>query len=179
MLKLAADKLVFLDETGGWLGMTRSYGRVLGGARVCDPVPKRRQGKVSLTAAVTSKGMNTQACLIHKDSVDSAAFLSYIEHVLAPTLEPGQVIIMDNFTIHHNGRVKELIEARNCELLYLPTYSPDFNPIEHLFAKLKAFIRKLRPDTATGLIRAFQDAVLSVTQNDAQNAFKHCGYSSQ
>lgn len=86
---------------------------------------------------------------------------------------------MDNFTIHHNSKVKALIEARGCELLYLPTYSPDFNPIEHLFAKLKAFIRRCRPDTVETLIQAFQDAALSVTPTDAQNAFRHCGYSSQ
>ena len=86
---------------------------------------------------------------------------------------------MDNFTIHHNSQVRESIEARDCTVLYLPTYSPDFNPIEHLFAKIKAFIRRLRPITLETLIRAFQDAVLSVTQTDAHNAFRHCGYSSQ
>ena len=177
--KLDPDKFVFLDETGGWLGMTCLYARMLGGGRVYDPAPKRRKGKVSLIAAVTNTGMKADACLIHEASVDSTAFLSYIEHVLCSTLEPGQVVIMDNFTIHHNGRVKELIEAQGCELLYLPTYSPDFNPIEHLFAKLKAFIRKLRPDSLNDLIRAFQAAVLSISQDDARNAFRHCGYSSQ
>ena len=178
-LKLAADKLVFLDETGAWLGMPRLYGRCVGGARVYDTAPKKRAGKVSLIAAITNKGMNAQACLVFEGSVDSKAFLSYIEHVLCPTLNPGQIVIMDNFTIHHNKRVKELIEDRDCELLYLPTYSPDFNPIEHLFAKLKAFIRKLRPDAISDLMQAFQDAVLSVTADNALNAFAHCGYLSQ
>lgn len=177
--KLDADKLVFLDETGGWLGMTRLYARVLGGARVFDTAPKRRKGKVSLIAAITKQGMQAQACLIHEQSVDSAAFLSYIEHVLCPTLEPGQIVVMDNFTIHHNSKVKTLIEAKGGQLLYLPTYSPDFNPIENLFAKLKAVIRKLRPDTTQALVQAFQEAVLTITQTDAQNAFAHCGYSSQ
>ncbi len=177
--KLDADKLVFLDETGGWLGMTRLYGRVLGGARVFDTTPKRRKGKVSLIAAITNQGMKAEACLIHEANVDSAAFLSYIEHVLCPTLEPGQVVVMDNFTIHHNSRVKELLTAQGCEVLYLPTYSPDFNPIEHLFAKIKAFIRKLRPDSVEDLIQAFRKAVLTITHTDAQNAFSHCGYSSQ
>lgn len=176
--KLDPNKFVFLDETGGWLGMTRLYARMLGGGRVHDIAPKRRKGKVSLIAAVTNTGMKADACLVHAASVDSPAFLSYIEHVLCPSLEPGQVVIMDNFTIHHNRRVKELIETQGRELLYLPTYSPDFNPIEHLFAKLKAFIRKLRPDSLNDLIRAFQAAVLSVSQNDARNAFRHCGYSS-
>lgn len=177
--KLDADKLVFLDETGGWLGMTRLYARVLGGARVVDTAPKRRKGKVSLIAAVTKQGMKAEACLIHEASVDSAAFLSYIEHVLCPTLESGQIVVMDNFTIHHNRKVKTLIEANGCEVLYLPTYSPDFNPIENLFAKVKAFIRKLRPTTVETLVQAFQAAVLSVTRIDAKNAFAHCGYSSQ
>lgn len=159
--------------------MPRLYGRCQGGARVYDTAPKRRQGKASLIAAITNKGMNAQACLVFEGSVTSTAFLAYVEHVLCPTLTPGQVVIMDNFTIHHNAKVKELIEAKDCEVLYLPTYSPDFNPIEHLFAKVKAFIRKLRPGAPQDLIQAFRDAVLSVTKDDALNAFNHCGYSSQ
>lgn len=158
--------------------MTRLYARILGGARVFDTAPKRRKGKVSLIAAITNQGMKAEACLIHEQSVDSAAFLSYIEYVLWSTLEPDQIVTMDNFTIH-NSKVKELIQSKGCEVLYLPTFSPDFNPIEHLFAKLKAFIHKLRPVTVTDLMRAFQDAILSATQTDAQNAFTHCGYSSQ
>ncbi len=170
------DKLVFLDETGGWLGMTQLYGRVLDGARVYDKAPKRRKGKVSLLAAVTNQGINPQACLIHEGSVDSAAFLSYVKHALVPTLQAGQVVIMDNFTIHHNAKVKELIEAAGCKLRYLPTYSPDFNPIDNLFAKIKAYIRKLRPDTVHDLIKAFEDAVSSITPTNAANVFGHCGY---
>lgn len=89
VLKLDAEKFVFLEETGGWLGMTRLYARVLGGARVYDTAPKKRKGKVSLIAAVTIKGMKAEACLVHEGSVDSAAFLSYIEHALLPSLKPG------------------------------------------------------------------------------------------
>ena len=144
-----------------------------------DTAPKRRKGKVSLIAAVTTRGMDPGACMVHEGSVTSAAFLAYIEHALVPTLVPGQVVIMDNFTIHHNHKVRELIEDAGCELLYLPTYSPDFNPIEHLFAKLKAFLKKLRSDTVPDLIRAFEQAVLTVTQQDAKNAFEHCRYRSQ
>lgn len=179
ILKLAPDKFVFLDETSGWLGMTRLHARILGGGRIYDTAPKKRKGKVSLLAAITSKGLNAQACLIHEGSVDTAAFLSYVEHVLLPTLEPGQIVIMDNFTIHHNSNVQTLIESRGCTVLYLPTYSPDFNPIEHLFAKIKAFIRKLRPNAVPDLIKAFEEAVLSVIPDDAKNAFNHCGYVSQ
>jgi transposase len=159
--------------------MTRLYARVQGGERIYDPAPKKRKGKVSLLAAITAKGMNPQACLVHEGSIDTAAFLTYLEQVLLPVLEPGQIVVMDNFTIHHNAQVKALIDSKGCQLLYLPTYSPDFNPIEHLFAKLKAFIRKLRPDTLPDLIKAFEDAVLTVTSTDAKNAFHHCGYLSQ
>ncbi len=179
ILKLAPDKLVFLDETSGWLGMTRLYARILGGGRIYDTAPKKRKGKVSLLAAITSRGMRAEACLIHEGSVDTAAFLSYVEHVLLPTLEPGQIVIMDNFTIHHNAKVQTLIESKGCTVFYLPTYSPDFNPIEHLFAKIKAFIRKLRSNTVPDLIKAFEEAVLSVIPDDAKNAFNHCGYLSQ
>ncbi|MGL4609818.1 MAG: transposase [Trueperaceae bacterium] len=96
-----------------------------------------------------------------------------------PTLEPGHIILMDNVTIHHNHAVQTLIESKKCSVLYLPTDSPDFNPIEHLFAKLKAFIRKLRPDSLPKLIKTFEDAVLSVLPSEVKNAFHHCGYVSQ
>lgn len=172
----AASRLLFVDETGGWLGMTRLYARVVGGARVEDTAPKRRKGKVSLIAAVTTRGMNPDACMVHEGSVDRAAFLEYVEHALVPTLKAGQIVIMDNFTIHHNAKVRELIEAAGCELRYLPSYSPDYNPIENLFAKLKAFLKKQGADTVPRLIQAFENAVLTVTQDDAKNAFAHCGY---
>ena len=110
----------WMRQGAGW-AWTRLYARILGGARIVDTAPKRRKGKVSLIAAITSEGMNPNACLVHEDSVDSKAFLSYIEHVLCPTLEPGRIVIMDNFTIHHNSQVKELIEAQGCELL-LPAH---------------------------------------------------------
>jgi transposase len=179
VLKLAGDKFVFFDEVAGWLGMTRLYARIQGGGRIYDTAPKKRKGKVSLLAAITAQGMNADACLIHEGSVDTLAFLTYIEQVLLPSLEPGQIVIMDNFTIHHNAQVKTLIESKGCQLLYLPTYSPDFNPIEHLFAKLKAFIRSLRPSSVVDLIQAFKDAVLTITKDDASNSFIHCGYLSQ
>ena len=115
--------MVFVDEAGGWLGLTRLYARIVGGARIEDTAPKRRKGKVSLIAAVSTQGMNPRACLVFDRSVDRAAFLTYIEHSLVPTLKAGQIVIMDNFTIHHNHKVRELIEDAECELLYLPTYS--------------------------------------------------------
>jgi transposase len=159
--------------------MTRLYARILGGGRIYDTAPKKRKGKVSLLAAVSSQGFKADACMMLENSVDTSAFLSYLEQVLLPTLDPGQVVVMDNFTIHHNTHVKTLIENKGCTLMYLPTYSPDFNPIEHLFAKMKAFLRKSRPLTLPDLFQALKDAILSILDSDAINAFSHCGYVSQ
>lgn len=156
--------------------MPRLYGRCVGGARIYDHARKKRKGKVSLLAAMTNTGMSGKACLVHEGSVDSNAFLTFIEQVLCPSLEPKWIVIMDNFTIHKNSGVKALIEQAGCTLLFLPIYSPDFNPIEHLFAKIKAFIRKVRPQTVPDLILTFARAVTTVQPLDAANAFSHCGY---
>jgi transposase len=172
-------KLVFLDETGGWLGIRRPYGRILGGQRLTEQAPKRKHGKVSLIAAIGYQGLSNQRCLLHDESVDTNAFLSYLHQVLLPPLEPGSIVVMDNYTIHHNAEVRDLIEGANCELLYLPTYSPDFNPIEHIFAKIKAFLKRVCPQTVDDLMTAFADAIASVSPEDVQHAFNHCGYSSQ
>jgi transposase len=170
---------VFLDETGGWLGMRRLYGRILGGQRLIEQAPKRKQGKVSLIAAITHQGLSNQRCLLHDDSVDTLAFLSYLEEVLLPTLEPGSILVMDNYTIHHSARVREVVEAAQCTLFYLPTYSPDFNPIEHIFSKIKAFLKKSCPESVQELMDAFANAIATVTPTDVQHAFAHCGYPSQ
>jgi transposase len=159
--------------------MRRLYGRILGGQRLIEPAPKRKQGKVSLIAAISYQGLSNQRCLLHDESVDTSAFLSYLQQVLLPTLEPGSIVVMDNYTLHHNAKVRDLIEGASCALLYLPTYSPDFNPIEHIFAKIKAFLKQACPQTQEALMTAFAEAIASVTPEDVQNAFKHWGYSSQ
>ncbi len=130
------------------------------------------------------------------DTVNKNAFLCSLETTLLPTLPKGSVLVMDNWTVHHGGDVRNLVEACGCELLYLPTYSPDFvlgktahrkgakfqpsgparNPIEHLFAKLRAFIKALRPDSTDKLIQAFCDATKTLTPENVRNSFQHCGY---
>ncbi len=114
--------------------------------------------------------------LIFTDSVDRNAFLGYLEHGLLPTLPAGSVLVMDNWTVHHGDEVRNLVEDSGCELLYLPTYSPDLNPIEHLFAKIKTFVKNLRPNTVANLIQAFCDATKTLTPENARKSFKHCGY---
>ena len=117
-----------------------------------------------------------EQALVIPDTVNKNAFLAFLETTLLPTLVRGSVIIMDNWTVHHGDDVRDLVEACGCELLYLPTYSPDLNPIEHLFAKLKAFIKALRPDSIDALVQAFCQAVKTVTPRNVLNSFQHCGY---
>ncbi len=121
--------------------------------------------------------------LVVTDTVNKNAFLCFLETTLLPTLPQHSVLVLDNWsakhpegTVHHGDDVRALVEAHGCELLYLPTYSPDFNPIEHLFAKIKAFIKRIRPDTTDNLVQAFCDAVKTLTPENVLNAFKHCGY---
>jgi transposase len=115
-------------------------------------------------------------CLAVEGSTTREVFEAYLEHVLAPTLQPGQVVVMDNLTAHKGERVKELIEGRGCELLYLPPYSPDFNPIEEAFAKLKALLRKAEARSREMLIEAMGRALEMLTVSDARSFFEHRGY---
>ena len=105
-----------------------------------------------------------------------AVFEAYVEEALAPSLRAGQVVVMDDLTAHKGERVKELIEERGCELVYLPPYSPDFNPIEQAFSKLKALLRKAEAHTREALIEAMGRALEAVTATDASGFFRHCGY---
>lgn len=166
---------MFLDETSAYLGLSRSYGRAPTTRRVVDGAPKGKKERVSLLAAVTSRGLHGTHSLIHPQNVNKASFLSYLKTLL-PNLKAGSVLVLDNWRVHHGPDVRDLVAKYKCSLLYLPAYSPDFNPIELLFSKIKASIKKLRPATLDKLIQAFQDAVLSVTPDDAKNTFRHCGY---
>lgn len=117
-----------------------------------------------------------EQALIITDTVNQNAFLCFLETTLLPTLAEGSVLVMDNWTVHHGDGVTELAERFGCELLYLPTYSPDLNPIEHLFAKVKAFVKRQRPDSTDSLVRAFCDAVKTVSPENILKSFLHCGY---
>lgn len=150
-----------------------------------DSRPKGERERVSLIAAASLGGAMAKQALVVSDTVNKNAFLAFLEFTLLPTLPQGSVLVMgpseartqrNNWSVHHGDDVRDLVQAHGCELLYLPTYSPDFNPIEHLFAKVKAFIKRLRPDTTDKLTQAFCDAVTTVTPENVLNAFMHCGY---
>jgi len=117
-----------------------------------------------------------EQALVITDTVNKNAFLSFLETTLLPSLAKGSRVVMDNWTVHHGNDVRDLVEACGCELLYLPTYSPELNPIEHLFAKIKALVKRLRPGTTDTVVNAFCQAVKTVTSENVLNAFRHCGY---
>ena len=112
-------------------------------------------------------------------STNREVFEAYVEHVLAPTLEAGKVVVMDNLSSHKPARVKELIEERGCKLIYLPAYSPDFNPIEEAFSKLKGMLRRAGARTKDALVEALGEAISAVSAQDAQGYFEHAGYRPQ
>ncbi len=116
------------------------------------------------------------AAMLLAGATDTAAFEAYVEHVLAPTLLPGQVVVMDNLSAHKRARVRALIEARGCELWYLPTYSPDLSPIEEAFSKLKTLLRRAEARTREALEDAIAAALNTITATDARGYFLHCGY---
>jgi transposase len=117
-------------------------------------------------------------CLAVEGSTTREGFETHLEQALGPTLRPGQIVLMDNVSSHKGGRVKEIIEGRGCELLYLPPYSPDFNPIEQAFSKEKGILRRAESRTRESLIGAMGKALEAVTAQDAQGFFGHCGYRS-
>jgi hypothetical protein len=131
-------RLIFLDETSSYLHTSRAYGWAATWQRVTDRAPKGKKHRSSLLAAVSQQGL--QGCLLHEGSVNKASFLSYLKDVLLPNVEPNSVLIMDNWTVHRGKDITALVQSFGCSVLYLPTYSPDFNPIEHLFAKIKSFV---------------------------------------
>ena len=111
-----------------------------------------------------------------KGGTTKAVFETYVEHALAPSLRPGQVVVVDNLAAHKGEEVRELIEERGCKLLFLPPYSPDYNPIEEAFSKIKGLLRKAEARTREGLIEAMGAAISAVTAGDAWGFFEHCGY---
>ncbi len=156
--------------------MDRSHGRAPSGVRVDGPVPHGHWKVVTLTAAVRLGGVPEAACLAFDGATDSAAFETYIGECLAPTLRAGDIVIMDNLSCHKTAEVARLIAAAGAEVRYLPAYSPDLNPIERLFSKLKAWLRSAGARTVGDLIEAMGDALRTIRPGDILGWFGHSGY---
>ena len=168
---------MFLDESGATTQMTRTYGRAPRGERVREATPQGHWKILTMFAALTTRGL--EAPMTIAEPTDGDIFLAYIEQVLCPRLRPGQVVVMDNLSAHKVSGVRELIEARGARLLYLPPYSPDLNPIEQAWSKIKQVLRSLKARTAETLDHAVAEALKTITAENAVAWFAHCGYGLQ
>jgi len=171
---LEADRLVFVDEMGTNTSLAPLYAWSRRGERALFEVPRNWGANVTLLASMSAEGMGP--CLAVEGSTTKELFETYLERVLAPTLRPGLVVVMDNLSSHKGSRVREIVEERGCELLYLPPYSPDFNPIEQAFSKLKGLLRKSGARTREALVEAMGLALEAVSASDARGFFEHRGY---
>jgi len=169
-------RLVFLDETAANTKMVRTRGRCRRGKRLIGRVPHGSWETVSLVAALRCDRMDAPMTI--EEAMTGKTFLAYVTQALAPTLKRKDIVMMDNLGAHKAPGVKEAIEARGATVEYLPKYSPDLNPIEMSFSKLKAYLRKQAKRTVPGLHRAIGAFVPTVTATECRNYFKHAGYGS-
>ena len=166
--------MVFVDECGTHTSMTRLRARAPRGERVYGLVPRNRGKNTTLLASMTHEGMGPAMTVV--GSTTKVVFETYVERVLAPSLCAGQVVVLDNLGAHRGERVRELVEARGCSLVFLAPYSPEFSPIEEAFSKVKALLRKAKARTRGTLVEAIGRALDSVGAEDARGFFGHCGY---
>jgi transposase len=174
--KVDPKRLVFVDEMGTntSLSVLRAWSRR--GQRAHCSVPRNRGPNTTLLSSMTTEGMGPSLA-VEGTTTTGVVFEAYVERVLSPMLCTGQIVVMDNLSAHKGERVRELIEARGCEVLYLPPYSsPDLNPIEEAFAKIKGVLRKAEARNREALIGAIGRAISAVTSQDVRGFFEHCGY---
>ena len=173
-----ARRLVFVDESGFHTSMTRLRARAPKGKRAYGKVPRNRGKNTTLIAAITLEGAMGESMSV-EGGTDALAFETYVEHFLAPSLSEGQVVVLDGLGAHRTERVRELIEAREADLVHLPSYSPDLNPIEEAFSKIKNLVRKEGQRVREALVEAIGRALAAVTPEDAAGWFAHAGYRPQ
>lgn len=169
-----AGRLVFLDETGIRTDMTRRYGRSPQGERLVEAVPAGHWTMTTLLGAIRQTRVAT--AMVIESGTSREVFHAFIEHCLLSELTPGDIVVMDNLAAHKSAGIQELIESTGAEVHYLPPYSPDLNPIEKLWSKLKAHLRKTKARTRTTLWKAVGNALQTVIPTDCQGYFQSCGY---
>ena len=168
------ERLVFVDECGTHTSMAPIYGYAPKGERLRLSVPRKRGKNTTLLSSMTIEGMGPSMAV--EGATTAGVFEAYVRKVLAPSLEEGQIVVMDNLGAHRPKRVRELIEARGCELMYLPSYSPDYNPIEEAFAKIKNLLRKAAARSKEALLDAIAAALCAIGAEEARGFFEHAGY---
>lgn len=169
-----ARRFRFVDECGATTAMTRQHGRAPPGVRVDGAVPHARWTVTTVVGAIGADGFCAAATL--DGAVDGLAFAAWVEHSLGPALRPGDVVVMDNLGSHKVAGVRAAVEARGAELWFLPAYSPDLNPIEKAWSKVKQILRDVGARTQEALGAAITAALAAVTPADAEGYFRSCGY---
>ena len=174
-LGLNPYKLLFIDECGTHLNMQSDYARSPKGQRAYAKRPYHDGERINLISGLSLEGIQAP-WLVKNGPIDGLTFLTYVEHILLPTLREGQIIIVDNYSIHKSEAVRVMIEQAGCELKFLPTYSPDLNPIALAFSKIKAFLRHIKPQSFEELSCAFVSAFKAISLADVCGWFRHAGY---
>ena len=167
-------RFVWVDETGSHIALTPTHARAPRGVRARGRVPRNRGRATTTIAALTVEGMGP--ALLLEGGVDTATFVAYITCLLAPTVHAGQIVVLDNLPAHHAARVRSAIESRGAEVWFLPAYSPDLNPIEEAFSKLKSVLRRAGARTRDALTDAIRLALRAITPTDVLGWYAHCGY---
>jgi transposase len=168
------QRLKFLDESGSNIAMTRLFGRAARGERVVEAVPHNYGENITMLCAISLSGISAPMTI--SGAVDGIVFQTYVEKVLSPTLEQGDVVVMDNLPAHKVSGIREMIEGAGAKLIYLPPYSPDLNPIEKCWSKIKTALRAAKARTREALESALKAALLTITLEDAAGWFECCGY---
>ncbi len=174
MKTLAHERLRFLDEAGATTVLTRLYARSIGGERSSEAVPRNYGTSTSMISTLGCSG--AEATMLIEGSVDTLVFNAYCQEVLRPTLRAGDVIVLDNLGAHRASRIEEIVAQCRARVLWLPPYSPDFSPIELMWSKVKAYLKKVKARTQEELEKAIAAALLTITASDCLNWFRHCGY---
>ncbi len=172
--ELCARRLVFVDEMGSNTSLHELYAYSPRGERAYCSVARNRGKNTTLLSSMSLSGMGPS--MVVEGGADGAVFEGYLREMLVPTLGEGDVVVMDNLSVHKSERVREMIEGAGASLLYLPPYSPDFNPIEEAFSKIKNLLRKAGARVREALVEAIGETLSEVTEEDARAFFEHCGY---
>jgi transposase len=170
-------RLLFVDESSTNIALTPRYGRAPKGERARGRAPRNWGKNVTLISSIGSEGIGPSMSIEGPSETDS--FGIYVREILVPKLKAGQIVLMDNLSVHKGKWVRELIERRGCQLWFLPPYSPDFNPIEEAFSKVKALLRRAQARVLEALFEATEEALLAISAQDARGYFEHCGYAIQ
>jgi transposase len=170
----SGERYVWVDECGAQTTLTPRYARAPRGQRAYGYAPRNHHRNTTLVAALTHRGIGPTMAV--EGAIDGPGFVAYLEQQLVPALRPGQIVVLDNLRVHHNPQVRTLIAGAGCRVAYLPAYSPDLNPIEGTFSKVKTAVRRAEARSHAGLVDAFDAALGAVTARDARGWIQHSGY---